>query len=395
MKTGWSETTLGNFAEIRYGYTAKANSEPVGPRFLRITDIQNGTVSWDQVPYCSVSAKDYAKHSLHEGDIVFARTGATTGKSFLIREAPDAVCASYLIKVRSDGEQATPEYLSIFFQSAEYWREIALGTEGAAQGGFNASKLAALKVPLPPLDEQRRIVAVLDEAFEGLARARANAEANLENAKELYPQLRNRLLESGDGWRNITLSELLDRITYGFTNPMPNAERGPYKVTAKNVVGGVIDYEAARRTTPEAFRDLLTNKSRPKVGDVLLTKDGTLGRTAVVDRDDICVNQSVAVLTPNEDVLPKYLSEMLSCSKHQEAMIADAGGTTIKHLYITRVPKITVEVPMLDQQHDMLDELSKKNELCRRVEKEAAAKLKDLDDLRQSLLQRAFAGELT
>jgi type I restriction enzyme S subunit len=176
---------------------------------------------------------------------------------------------------------------------------------------------------------------------------------------------------------------------------MPDAENGPHKITAKNVKNGSIDLIGARRTTREAFDELLTAKSKPKIGDVLLTKDGTLGRTAVVKTNDICINQSVAVLTPKEDVLPDYLQEILSCRVNQEAMIADAGGTTIKHLYITRVPKIPVFVPRVAEQQELLTQLRKFQLQARECTAAYKTKLQDLDDLRQSLLQKAFAGELT
>ena len=273
--------------------------------------------------------------------------------------------------------------------------EILAQRRGTRQKNLSLQKIKDIQILLPPLEEQRRIVAILNEAFEGLSRARANAEANLLNAQELYGRCRDGLLACNPGWEELPLSELLKNITYGFTNPMPDADKGPFKVTAKNVTGGKIDYGNARRTTIEAYNDLLTDKSRPQIGDVLLTKDGTLGRTAVVDRDDICVNQSVAVLRANLRVVPDYLSELLACSRHQEAMIADAGGTTIKHLYITRVPKIIVELPKVDEQKKLLKRLAELKRQCTAVEQAASKSLQDLDDLRKSVLQKAFAGELT
>ena len=101
LPKGWAETTVGEVAEdISYGFTAKATTEPVGPRLLRITDIQNGSVQWESVPYCEIPKGRASNYSLRNGDIVFARTGATTGKSFRIRSCPEAVFASYLIRVR-------------------------------------------------------------------------------------------------------------------------------------------------------------------------------------------------------------------------------------------------------------------------------------------------------
>ena len=148
-----------------------------------------------------------------------------------------------------------------------------------------------------------------------------------------------------DSWCVEELRYFLDRITYGFTNPMPDAEDGPWKLTAKDIVDGRINYATARKTTPEAFRNDLTDKSRPKVGDVLLTKDGSIGRVAVVDREGICINQSVALLQTNCLIKPEYLKYLLLTPYYQTVMEGDSDGSTIKHIYITRVDKMQVEPP--------------------------------------------------
>lgn len=83
MRAGWVNKKLGTVSAINYGYTERACDEPVGPRFLRITDIQNDNVDWGKVPYCKIDSAEIPKYRLVHGDIVFARTGATTGKSFL------------------------------------------------------------------------------------------------------------------------------------------------------------------------------------------------------------------------------------------------------------------------------------------------------------------------
>ena len=154
---GWEEKKLGDISVINYGYTAKATQEKVGPKFLRITDIQDGNVNWDTVPFCEISSSDHLKHRLIDGDLVFARTGATTGKSYLLSNPPDVVCASYLIRMRIKRGMFTPEFLSLFFQTKKYWDEIAIGISGSAQGGFNASKLAELIIPVPPIEIQKKI----------------------------------------------------------------------------------------------------------------------------------------------------------------------------------------------------------------------------------------------
>lgn len=134
---------------------------------------------------------------------------------------------------------------------------------------------------------------------------------------------------------------------------MPDAKEGPWKVTAKDVVNGKVNYDTARKTTVQAFEEL-TAKSKPTVGDVLLTKDGTLGRCAVVEEDGICVNQSVAVLKCNEKILPKFLTILLQMPEYQREMLKNAGGGTIKHIYITKVVDMLIVVPTISQQMEFL-----------------------------------------
>src|SRR6266436_6161035 len=209
MKKGWEIKKLEAVSAINYGYTESASSEPVGPRFLRITDIQDDRVEWESVPYCKIETADLLKYRLASGDIVFARTGATTGKSFLVDDPPDAVFASYLIRLRLLDKQLLPEFVSLFFQTAGYWQSIKDGSSGSAQGGFNASKLGALRLPVPPLPEQKRIVGILGEAFEGIATAKANAEKNLQNARALFDShLQSVFSKRGPGWVEKRLGEI-------------------------------------------------------------------------------------------------------------------------------------------------------------------------------------------
>jgi type I restriction enzyme S subunit len=168
----------------------------------------------------------------------------------------------------------------------------------------------------------------------------------------------------------VQLSHFTTRITYGFTNPMPTTTEGPFMLTAKDVYDGRIDYENARRTSWESYRNELTEKSRPRVGDVLLTKDGSIGRVALCDRADVCINQSVALLQPNDRIEPRFLKYLLEVPHYQRRMEGDADGTTIKHIYITRVDKMQVAVPPLAEQKAIaavLGALDDKIELNRRM----------------------------
>ena len=184
---------------------------------------------------------------------------------------------------------------------------------------------------------------------------------------------RTRTAEIGDvprHWVVAPLSTFVSRVTYGFTNPMPTTDDGPFMVTAKDVHGGRIDYATARRTSWDAYINAVTDKSRPHVGDVLLTKDGSIGRVAICDRPDICINQSVARIEPNERIHARFLKFLLEAPYYQRRMEDDSDGTTIKHIYITRVDKMQVAIPPFDEQRTiahMLGTLDDKIELNRRM----------------------------
>jgi type I restriction enzyme, S subunit len=111
----WKEYKLGEISkEVSYGFTESANEKPVGPKFLRITDIRNGAIDWNTVPYCVINERDYIKNKLEIGDIVIARTGATTGINQIVKEQVDAVFASYLIRFRINESFANPFLLDMF-----------------------------------------------------------------------------------------------------------------------------------------------------------------------------------------------------------------------------------------------------------------------------------------
>ena len=182
LPVGWQWVRLGDVTKNQYGYTAKALKNDSLPKMLRITDIQNGTVNWHEVPNCEIDNEQKKKYLLQDNDIVIARTGATTGKSYIISNPINSVFASYLIRLQIS-KPINVRYLYYFLQSDLYWQQISELSAGIAQPGVNSSKLKRMPFPLPPLDEQQRIVALLDELFSKLDEAKALAQAVVNSSK--------------------------------------------------------------------------------------------------------------------------------------------------------------------------------------------------------------------
>ena len=162
----WIFTTVAKISEkIHYGYTASSTKKPIGPKFLRITDIQNDSVNWNSVPYCSIKETELDKYLLERGDLIFARTGATVGKSYLIEEnIPQSVFASYLIRIKLKNI-IDRKFLYAFFHSYLYWNQIHQNKIGIGQPNVNGNTLSKLVLPFPPLDEQKVIVNELEKKF--------------------------------------------------------------------------------------------------------------------------------------------------------------------------------------------------------------------------------------
>lgn len=171
--------------KVQYGYTGKSK-EKGEYYYLRITDIQDGRVDYSQAPFSDISKDEVPKYLLKKGDILFARTGATAGKSYLFNDEEDAVFASYLIRVDAKREVLSPEYLKWFFQSDNYWAQIFGSIVGAAQPNFNGTKLKNMIIPVPKMDVQLVLAEkfnAMNKEIEQLTQSYIQKRANLEALK--------------------------------------------------------------------------------------------------------------------------------------------------------------------------------------------------------------------
>lgn len=448
--TSWTVVRLGDLTTaIQYGYTESAKQEEVGPRFLRITDIQDDAVDWQRVPFCVIDDKEKEKYLLREGDLVFARTGATVGKSFLIRGSiPESVFASYLIRVRLRPD-IDPKYVSYFFRSSDYWRQISESQAGIGQPNVNGKKLAQIEIPVAPLGQQKRIVAEiekqfsrLDEAVANLKRVKANlkrykaavlkaavegrlVETEAERARregrsyETGEQLLQRILETRrsqwkgkgkykepaapdttdlpelpEGWLWVSAEQVCGSVRDGTHDTPAYVDIGVPLITSKNLTDHGIDFENAKFISEQDHAEI-SRRSRVESGDVLFAMIGTVGNPCEIKTDARFSIKNVGLFKRNPEALNSaYLCHWLDSPLLNKWLEPRLKGTTQKFAPLGLLREIPVPYLSLSEQDRIVAEVDRRLSLVREVESQVDASLVRSERLRQSILAHAFSGRL-
>ena len=191
----WEWVRWGTLSEsIQYGYNAPAQ-ENGRIKMVRISDIQDNSVMWETVPYCDIKESEIDAYLLKPNDILFARTGGTVGKSYLVQEVPEeAIYAGYLIRTRYSNELC-PQYLKYFMESELYWSQLREGTIATAQPNCNGKTLGNMLVPIPPSHEQIRIVEKLNAVMAHVIEY-GTAYSKSKHLNDIFPeQLKKSILQ--------------------------------------------------------------------------------------------------------------------------------------------------------------------------------------------------------
>ena len=219
IPNGWEWERWGNISQsIQYGYNAPA-LENGDIRMVRISDIQDNKVLWENVPFCLINANEIETYLLKVNDILFARTGGTVGKSFLVEEVPvKAIYAGYLIRTRYSS-LLCPYYMKAFMESQLYWEQLKNGTIATAQPNCNGKTLAKMLLPIPPINEQERIVEKLCNISLLIKRYGKSQDSLNQLNEQVKEQLKKSILQEAIQGRLVTqmaeegtAQELLEQI---------------------------------------------------------------------------------------------------------------------------------------------------------------------------------------
>jgi type I restriction enzyme S subunit len=238
-----------------------------------------------------------------------------------------------------------------------------VGDRAAMGITLNKASLAQIGIPLPPLEEQRRIAAIMDKANEILNLRRKSVERIESLANSMFLEMFGNPFSTGSSHLHVPFREMTERITYGFTSPMIHEDSGIPILTAKNIRDGFIDLDNIHYARQDEF-DALTSKCKPSPGDILITKDGSIGRCAIVPAGGaFCINQSVALVMPDRSrVTPEYVSAYIRCAPVQQRIQRMGKGNALKHLQITELADFPSVIPLLEDQKRFADLMATVNQ---------------------------------
>ena len=272
----------------------------------------------------------------------------------------------------------------------------SLGT-GATFKELSGGKLKEVLFQFPELGEQRRIVTLLDEAFADIATAKANAEKNLQNARELFnSHLDAIVVHAKENGEIVALSELATDITDGDHMPPPKVEQGLPFITIGNInkQTRTIDFSDTFKVPREYFDALKANK-KPMRGDVLYTVTGSFGIPVLVENDaEFCFQRHIGLIRPKADVDSSWLHYLLQSPQVFNQAADGATGTAQKTVSLKVLRNFQVPRISLKEQTAHVETLGSVEKECRRLESIYRQKLTALDDLKKSLLHQAFSGRL-
>lgn len=337
----------------------------------------------------------FKRSQIAAGDILFSIAGAL-GRCAIANNAilPANTNQAVAIVRLSDRSILLPEYVLYALKSGAITEQIDLNRAGSAQQNLSLSQLSNFTIPLPPLEEQRRIVAVLDEAFAAIATATANAEKNLANARELFEGYLNDVFtHKGDEWPSTSLGEAYD-VRDGTHDSPRQCEKGYPLVTSKNLKRGYLDFSNITYISEHDYNEI-SKRSKVDQGDVLLAMIGTIGNPVVVTTECSFAIKNVALFKIPNDRSGEFLRYYLKSNLVVSRMQLEAKGTTQKFVGLGYLRNFPIRTPSGDVELEIVDRLRTFEDAVNDLEEICSRKLAALSALKQSLLHCAFTGELT
>jgi|WetSurMetagenome_2_1015567.scaffolds.fasta_scaffold35118_2 type I restriction enzyme, S subunit len=399
MKAGWQAKTLGEVLQ---------KTETVNPQqspqeefdYIDVSSVSNVTFQIEATQRLKgKDAPSRARKLVRSNDVLFATIRPTLQRIAVVPERLDKqVCSTgyFVLRPKPEIDHGFLFY-SLFTES--FTGQMESLQKGASYPAVTDGDVKAQPFPVPPLPEQHRIVAILDEAFGGIATAKANAEKNLQNARALFEShLQSVFTERGKGWVETTLGEATGGV---FTGPFGSllhkrdyVEDGIPLVNPAHITDVGIESDWRKTVSADTAQRLSSYIMRE--GDIVIGRRGEMGRCALVTsvEDGWLCGTGSFLIKPSSRCNARYLVRFLRSEGCKQRLEKIAGGAVMPNLSNTDLGNLSFDLPPVERQKAIVDEIDVLASETQHLESLYQQKLSALDDLKKSLLHQAFSGAL-
>ena len=403
MKQGWEIKRLEDVVEFQRGLTYSKKdevdfSDNIVLRSNNVDLIKN-ELDFTELKYINPAIEVQESKKVKKGSLLICTANGSKshlGKVALIDDDYNYAFGGFMGQV-TPKEKLDSKFLFYLMTSDNYKKFINELSDGANINNLKFSDLGQFEIPLPPLPEQQRIVSILDEAFAAIAKAKANAEQNLKNAKELFESYLKTAFENKvHGEKFESLDRLCELIVDCEHKTAPTQETGYPSIRTPNIGKGELILENVNRVSYETYLQW-TRRAVPKPGDLILAREAPAGNIAVIPENiEVCLGQRTVLLRPKKDrLISKYLAYLILSKKVQEILLSHSTGATVQHINMKDIRAFKIyDLSDLKEQKTVVQKLDALRAETQKLEAVYQKKNDDLEELKKSILQKAFAGEL-
>lgn len=404
LPDGWEWKKLDDFVSIKGGKRIPKGEKLLETKtnypYIRVTDFNDfGSIDLNNIQYITEDIYNEIKNYIISKDDIYISIAGTIGKTGIIpNELDGANLTENAAKFVFDNSKYDKFFLLYFTNSIPFLEQIGLATKTVAMPKLALTRLKEVEIPLPPFEEQKRIVAKLDILFAKIDKAIALHQKNIDEADIFMASVLNDVfVELEEKYEKYRLEDLTSLITKG-TTPTTNGykfqDSGINFLKIENIVNGEIDLSTIEMFISEEAHQS-QKRSQLEINDVLFSIAGTIGDTAIVKKEHLPMNtnQAIALIRPIEKLNSEFLRRLLSSSISNETTNKQRGGA-IKNVSLGDIKELELPLPPLQTQQKVvsyLDEISNKMEKIKNLQKK---KMQSLKELKASILDKAFKGEL-
>ena len=398
MKQGWEIKKLGEVSIVfEDGDWIESKDQSIeGVRLIQTGNIGSGFFK-DRGEKARYISEDTFKRlrctEIFEDDCLISRLPDPVGRACVLPNTGEKmITAVDCTIIRFDKNKLMSEWFLLYSLSQEYQNEVNKQVSGATRQRISRKNLGLIEIPLPPLPEQQRIVAILDEAFAAIAKAKANAQQNLKNAKELFDGYLHKYYTSKeDGWEEKKLKEVADYFNGLTYSPKDVSDEGIIVLRSSNVQKDELDFKDIVRVNLTVKEKIIV-----KDGDILMcSRNGSarlVGKTARIKDLAEEMTFGTFMMIIRSEYNP-YLSWFFKSTDFRN-QIKGGENTMINQITRYMLDDIVISFPPIDKQQTIVQKLDTLNAETKKLESIYQQKINDLEELKKSVLQKAFSGEL-